>query len=66
MKYFFTTKVKVVLVTALLLTALIAVVSSLTGITPGDMLVKGVLTPLRAGARALTAQAEQFYIFNIT
>jgi rod shape-determining protein MreC len=63
MKYFFTTKVKVVLVTALLLTALIAVVSSLTGITPGDMLVKGVLTPLRAGARALTAQAEQFYSY---
>ena len=61
MKYFFTTKVKVVLVVALLLSAGLAVVSSLTGMNPGDLLVKGVLTPLRTGVSTLTDQAEQFY-----
>lgn len=61
MKYFFSTKVKAVLVIAVLLTAGLAVFSSLTGITPGDMVVKGILTPLRSGARSLTAQAEQIY-----
>ena len=61
MKYFFTTKVKVVLVVALLLSAGLAVVSSLTEMNPGDLLVKGVLTPLRTGVSTLTDQAEQFY-----
>ena len=61
MKYFFTTKVKVVLVTALLLTAALAVISSLTGMNPGDLFVKGVLTPLRTGVSTLTDRAEQFY-----
>ena len=66
MKYFFTTKVKVVLVVALLLSAGLAVLSSLTGMNPGDLFVKGVLTPLRTGASALTDQAEQYYnyLFN--
>ena len=66
MKYFFTTKVKVVLVVALLLSAGLAVLSSLTGMNPGDLLVKGVLTPLRTGVSTLTDQAERFYgyIFN--
>ena len=41
MKYFFTTKVKIVLVTALLLSAALAVIGSLTGMNPGDLLVKG-------------------------
>ena len=61
MKYFFTTKVKVVLVVALLLTAALAVISSLTGMNPGDLFVKGVLTPLRAGVSTMTDRAEQFY-----
>ena len=60
MKYFFTTKVKVVLVVALLLSAGLAVLSSLTGMNPGDLFVKGILTPLRTGASALTDQAEQY------
>ena len=66
MKYFFTTKVKVVLVVALLLSAGLAVLSGLTGMNPGDLLVKGVLTPLRTGVSTLTDQAERFYgyIFN--
>ena len=61
MRHFFSTKVRVALVAALLLTAALAVFSSLTGTTVGDLLVKGVLTPLRSGAQALTSQAEKFY-----
>lgn len=61
MKYFFTTKVKVVLVAALLLSAALAVLSSLTGLNPGDLFVKGVLTPLRTGVSALTDEAEKLY-----
>jgi len=61
MKYFFTTKVKVVLIVAVLLTAGLAIIGNLLGKTPADKLVQGVLTPLRTGASNLTAQAERFY-----
>ena len=50
MRHFFTTKVKIVLVVALLLTAGLAVASNLLGTTVGEVLVQGVLTPLRTGA----------------
>ena len=61
MKHFFTTKVKIVLVTALILAAGLAVVGNLLGKTPMDTLVQSVLTPLRSGVTSLTAQAEKFY-----
>ena len=61
MKYFFTAKVRIVLLVALLLSIGIAVLSNLTGLSLGDMLVKGVLTPLRSGVSQLTDQAERFY-----
>lgn len=63
MKYFFSTKVKVVLVAAVLLAAGLAVLGSFTGTTPGDLLVKGILTPLRTGVSTLTDKAEQFYSY---
>ena len=61
MRYLFTKKVKIVLIVALLLTGGLAVASNLLGTTIGDLVVQGVLTPLRAGASALTAQAENIY-----
>ena len=61
MRHFFTTKVRVVLIVALLLTAGLAVLTSLTGTTVGDLFVKTIITPLRSGAQSLTAQAEQLY-----
>jgi rod shape-determining protein MreC len=61
MKYFFTTKVKVVLVVAVLLTAGLAIIGNMLGKTPADKLVQSVLTPLRTGASNLTSQAERFY-----
>ena len=61
MRHFFTTKVRVILIIALLLTAGLAVLTSLTGTTVGDLFVKSVLTPLRSGAQSLTTHAEQLY-----
>lgn len=61
MRYLFTKKVKIVLIIALLLTAGLAVAANLLGTTVGDVVVQSVLTPLRAGASALTEQAERIY-----
>ena len=61
MKHFFTTKVKVVLIIAVLLAAGLAVLSNLTGTTVGGLFVQGVLTPIRTGVSALTDQAERLY-----
>lgn len=61
MKYFFTTKVKIVLIVAALLTAGLAIVGNLLGKTPADKAVQGVLAPIRNGANSLTLQAERFY-----
>ena len=61
MRHIISTRVKVVLVIAALLVLILAVVSSLTGISIPDMFVKGVLTPIRAGASRLTEQVEQVY-----
>ena len=61
MKHFFTTRVKVVLIVAVLLAVGLAVVSDLTGLSVPDMLVKGVLTPIRSGASRLADGAEQIY-----
>lgn len=61
MKHFFSTRVRVVLVLAVLLAVILAVVSNLTGLSVPDMFVKGVLSPIRAGASKLTEQAQQLY-----
>ncbi len=61
MKHFFSNRVRVVLIIAVLLTVVLAVVSSLTGMSIPDMAVKGILTPIRTGVSRLTDQAEQLY-----
>ncbi len=61
MKHFFTTKVKVVLIVAALLTAALAILGSLIGKTPLDSAVQSILSPLRSGVNSLTDQAERFY-----
>ena len=63
MKHLFTTRVKVVLVIAVLLAIGLAVISSLTGVSIPDMFVKGVLTPIRAGVSSLTDRAQQLYSY---
>ncbi len=61
MRHFFTNRVRVVLVLAVLIAVALGVISSLTDLSVGDMLVKGVLTPIRTGVSKLTDQAEQVY-----
>lgn len=61
MRHFFTTKVKIVLILALLITAGLAVATNLLGVTVGDLFVQHILTPLRTGASTLTDRAEQLY-----
>lgn len=61
MRHFFSTRIRVVLLLSLLLTGALAVISGLTGKNIPSMVVQTVLTPLRAGANALTNQAEQMY-----
>ncbi len=61
MKHFFSTRVRVVLIIAVLLAVVLAVVSNLTGLSLPDMAVQGILTPLRTGASMLTQRAQQMY-----
>ncbi len=61
MKHLMTSRIRTVLVIALLLAVVLAVISALTGLSLPDMAVKGVLTPLRTGVSKLTDKAEELY-----
>ena len=61
MRKFFTSRIRVVLVTAVLLAIVLAVVSSLTGMKLPQTMVQGVLAPFRAGVSKLTDGARQIY-----
>ena len=61
MKHFFSTRVRVVLIAAVLLAAILALISSLTGLSLPDMVVQGILTPIRSGVSQMTDQAEKIY-----
>jgi rod shape-determining protein MreC len=63
MKHFFTARIRVILIVAVLLAVGLTVVSSLTGFSLPDMVVKGFLTPVRAGVSKLTDRAEQLYSY---
>ena len=61
MKRIFSTRVRVVLIIAVLLAVVLAVVGNLTDLSLPDMVVKGILTPIRAGASKLADGAESLY-----
>jgi len=63
MKHWFSKKVRVALVLALLLAAGLTVAKSLTGLSLGEMTVQYVLTPMRTAASKLTDKAEQLYSY---
>ena len=63
MRHLFSTKIRVVLILAILLSVGLAVVSNLTGLGIPEMVVQGVLTPIRTGVSRLTDQAEQLYSY---
>lgn len=66
MKHYFSTRVRVVLIVVVLLAVVLAVVSGLTGKNIPELVVQGVLTPVRTGVSKLTEKAQQLYgyIFN--
>ena len=61
MKYFFTRRVKIVLIITVLLAVILGVLGSFTGLGLPKMVVQGVLTPIRAGVSKLTSSAEDLY-----
>ena len=61
MRNLFSTKVKVILVIAALLTAGLTILSGVTNTTIPDLLVKGFMAPFRAAGTALTSAAEKYY-----
>lgn len=63
MRHFFTSKIRWILILAVLLAVGLTVVTNLTGTDIPGLLVQGVLTPIRSGAEALTRQAEQYYSY---
>ena len=63
MRHLFSTRLRVVLIVAVLLSAGLAILSNATGHTLPDMIVHGLLSPFRYGAQALTSSAEQFYSY---
>ena len=57
------TRVRIVIIAAVLLAAGLAVLSSATGQSAADIVVQAALTPIKAGANALKEQAEQYYSY---
>jgi len=61
MRNLFSTRVKVILVIAALLTVGLSILSSVTNTTMVDLAVQGVLAPIRGAATSLTRTAEKYY-----
>ena len=61
MRNLFSTRVKVILVLAVLLTIGLSILSGVTNTTMVDLAVQGVLAPVRGAATSLTRTAEKYY-----
>ena len=63
MRHLFSTRIRVILVIAVLLAAALTILSSVTNQSIPSMLVQGVLAPIRTAATSLTEQAQQYYSY---
>ena len=63
MKQIFSKRVRNVLIAAVLLTIVLSIAAGALGFRVPEIAVKTVLQPLRAGAQALTSQAEGIYSY---
>ena len=63
MKHYFSTRVRVIMIIAVLLAVILVVVGSFSKTSIGGTVVQGILTPIRAGVSHLTDQAEQLYSY---
>ena len=66
MRHLFSTRLRVILLVALVLSIGLTIVSGAVEQSIPSLLVQGVLAPFKAGANALTKQAEKYYgyMFN--
>lgn len=63
MRNLFTTRLKAILVVAVLLSAGLAILSGISGETIPDLIIKGVMQPFRSAGNALTSTAEKYYSY---
>ena len=63
MKQLFNTKLRIILVLAVLITAGLSVLSGLTNQSLPDMLIQGALTPFRSAATSFTNTVERYYSY---
>ena len=63
MRHLFSTKLRIILVLAVLITAGLSVLSGLTSQSVPDLVIQGILTPFRAAGSALTDAAEKYYSY---
>ena len=61
MRNLFSTRVKIILVAAALLTVALSILSGVTNKTVVDLVIQGALAPVRAAGTALTTAAEKYY-----
>ena len=63
MRHLFSTKVRIILVLAVLLAAALAVVAGVSEQSLPEVVVQGLLTPFKAAGNALTQTAEKYYSY---
>ena len=63
MRQLFNTKLRILLIIAVLLTAVLSVMAGLTNRSIPELMVQGILTPFRAAGTALTRTAERYYSY---
>ena len=63
MRNLFNTKLRIIVVVAVLITAALAVAAGVSSQTAPGTFVQTLLTPLKSGFNALTKQAEQYYSY---
>ena len=61
MRNLFSTRIKIIVVAAVLLTVALSILSGITNKTVVDLVIQGALTPFRAAGTALTTAAEKYY-----
>ena len=63
MRQLFNTKLKIIIIVAVLLTAALSVMAGLTNHSIPELLVQGIVAPFRAAGTALTKTAERYYSY---
>lgn len=63
MRQLFNTKLKIIIIVAVLLTAALSVMAGLTNHSIPELLVQGILAPFHAAGTSLTKTAERYYSY---